>query len=226
MLCQIIFLTIWKVFCMDFNVLKLYRVFALIGLILVIKQIIFLCKKPKNSTHFSLLFWVCFYPWAIETAVFLLGDMFGKPDRLNVIESQGVKIVLLLILFVQIVLTVLLYLFSGRYAEFHIVYKPKKKRKPLMVDLDESYIVLYGFLKFNKKKIYIRDISIEDSVYILQLAESKLFPYAAIFAAKDRFLIKLKNGKAFKIRNKCGVVFGPTAELIILAKTLGVRFES
>ncbi len=211
---------------MNFNIFELYRVFAIIGLIFLIKQIVFLCNKHKNSTYFALPFWLCFGVWTMETLLFLLADAFGKPNGLNNIEPQGVRVTLFVFLLIQVVMTVLMYLFCGRYAVFNIVYMPKKRRKPLMVNFDESYIVFYGLFKLNKKKIYIRDISIEDSAYIMQFAESKLFPYAAIIGAEEYFFVQLKNGKSIKICNKCGILSGSTVELIKLAKTLGIKFES
>ena len=140
---------------MDTNMLTIYRIFAVLGAVLLIKQIIFLVNKPKNSTYAGLLFWLSAFLWIMTTIPLVLVDVFGKPNGLNTIESNGVLAVFYVLLFIQISFTILLYLFSGKYAEYHIIYNPKKRREKATINYEESYIVLYGMLKFKKKKIFI-----------------------------------------------------------------------
>ena len=128
--------------------------------------------------------------------------------------------------FLQAALTVLLYLLSGKYSEYHIIYNPKKTRNPLTINFEESYIILYGFFKFKKKKIYIKDISVENSTYVMQSLKSKYFPLAALLGSKEFFSVKLKNGKLVNIINKQGVLSGATYELIKLTKVLKIKYTS
>lgn len=211
---------------MDINILECYRIFAVIGFILIVKQIVFLCNKPQNSTYFIFPFWISASLWALETALFVLVDVFGKPDGLNTIESQSIVFILYVFLFVQAGLTVLLYIFSGKYAEYHITYNAKKKGKNLTINLEESYIVLYGLLKFNRKKIFIRDINVTDSSYVMENLKSKLFPYAAILGSKEYLSAKLTNGKTVNICNKSVLLSGEIYAMIGLTKVLGIKYVS
>ena len=211
---------------MDINVLEFYRIFAFIGLIIIIYQVVFLCNKQHSVTYFSLPFWLCFFVWVIETTPLFLSDMFGKPDGLDDINSQSIIFILYILLLTQVTLTVLLYLFSGQYAEFHIIYTSKKRNKAATINLEESYIVLYGFSKLNKKKIYLQDISIENSVYVIQSLKSKFFPHAAVIGSKEYFSVKLKNGEVINIINKHGILSGAIRELITLTKVLGIKYVS
>ena len=209
---------------MDINILEFYRVFAVIGFILIVKQIVFLCNKPKNSTYFVFPFWICASLWLIETALFVLVDIFGKPDGLNIIESKSIVFILYVFLFVQVGLTVLLYIFSGKYAEYHIIYNAKKRKQN--IDLEKSYIVLYGLLKFKRKKIFIRDINVEDSSYVMEHLKSKLFPYAAILGSKEYLSAKLTNGTTVNIGNKPIFLSGETYAMIKLTKVMGIKYIS
>lgn len=211
---------------MDINVLEFYRIFAFIGLIIIIYQVVFLCNKQHSVTYFSLPFGLCFFVWVIETTSLFLADMFGKPDGLDDINSQSIIFILYIFLLTQVSLTVLLYLFSGPYAEFHIIYTSKKRNKAAKINLEESYIVLYGFSKLSKKKIYLQDISIEDSVYVMQFSKSKFFPHAAVIGSKEYFSVKLKNGEVINIINKHGILSGAIHELITLTKVLGIKYVS
>ena len=209
---------------MDINVLEFYRIFAGIGFILVVKQILFLCNKHQNATYFKLPFWISAFLWAMETVLFALVDVFGKPDGLNIIESQSTAFMFYFFFLVQVGLTVLLYVFSGKYAEYHIVYNAKKSKHRPSVNLEESYIILYGLLKFNKKKIFMCDIIAEDSFYAMESLRSKMFPYAAVLGSREYFSAKLKNGAIVNIFNMHGILSGATCELIKLTKVLGVKY--
>lgn len=211
---------------MDINMLTIYRVFAVLGTVLLIKQIIFFINKPKKSTYALLPFLLSAFLWGIATITFVLTDVFGKPDGLKIIESNGVLVVLYVLLFIQISFTILLYLFSGKYAEYHIIYNPKKRREKATINYEESYIVLYGMLKFKKKKIFIRDIVVDESYYVQQFLQSKLFPYAAIMGSKEYLSAKLVDGKTVKISNQSIFLSGDNTALIKLTKTLGIKYTS
>ena len=211
---------------MDTNMLTIYRIFAVLGAVLLIKQIIFLVNKPKNSTYAGLLFWLSAFLWIMTTIPFVLVDVFGKPDGLNTIESNGVLAVLYVLLSMQISFTILLYLFSGKYAEYHIVYNPKKRKEKVTINYEESYLVLYGMLKLKKKKIFIRDIVVEESYYVHQFLQSNLFPYAAMIGAKEYLSAKLVDGKTVKISNQSIFLSGDCMALIKLIKTIGIKYVS
>jgi hypothetical protein len=211
---------------MDTNMLTIYRIFAVLGAVLLIKQIIFLVNKPKNSTYAGLLFWLSAFLWIMTTIPFVLVDVFGKPDGLNTIESNGVLAVLYVLLSMQISFTILLYLFSGKYAEYHIVYNPKKRKEKATINYEESYLVLYGMLKLKKKKIFIRDIVVEESYYVHQFLQSNLFPYAAMIGAKEYLSAKLVDGKTVKISNQSIFLSGDCMALIKLIKTIGIKYVS
>lgn len=211
---------------MDTNMLTIYRIFAVLGAVLLIKQIFFLVNKPKNSTYAVLLFWLSAFLWIMTTIPFVLVDVFGKPDGLNTIESNGVLAVLYVLLSMQISFTILLYLFSGKYAEYHIVYNPKKRKEKATINKEESYLVLYGMLKLKKKKIFIRDIVVEESYYVHQFLQSNLFPYAAMIGAKEYLSAKLVDGKTVKISNQSIFLSGDCMALIKLIKTIGIKYVS
>ena len=211
---------------MDTNMLTIYRIFAVLGAVLLIKQIIFLVNKPKNSTYAGLLFWLSVFLWIMTTIPFVLVDVFGKPDGLNTIESNGVLVVFYVLLSLQISFTILLYLFSGKYAEYHIVYNPKKRKEKVTINYEESYLVLYGMLKLKKKKIFIRDIVVEESYYVHQFLQSNLFPYAAMIGAKEYLSAKLVDGKTVKISNQSIFLSGDCMALIKLIKTIGIKYVS
>jgi hypothetical protein len=211
---------------MDTNMLTIYRIFAVLGAVLLIKQIIFLVNKPKNSTYAGLLFWLSAFLWIMTTIPFVLVDVFGKPDGLNTIESNGVLAVFYVLLSMQISFTILLYLFSGKYAEYHIVYNPKKRKEKATINYEESYLVLYGMLKLKKKKIFIRDIVVEESYYVHQFLQSNLFPYAAMIGAKEYLSAKLVDGKTVKISNQSIFLSGDCMALIKLIKTIGIKYVS
>ncbi len=212
---------------MDINILKIYRIFAIIGLILIVKQIVFLCTKTKNVTYYGIPFWLFAFIFTLESFLFILVDLQGKPNGIDSITPQSnVYILLLIFLFIQVCSTLLLYLFSGKYAEHHIVYNEKKGRKKATVNIEESYIILYGLLKFINKKVYVRDISVDESCYITTSLKSKLFPYAAVLGSNNYMLIRLVNGKTIKISDFSVFLLGDTFALLQFTKALGIKISS
>lgn len=222
----------WKGIIMDINILKLYRIFAVIGLAIIVYEIILVCKifirkEIKNVTMCTMAF---FWPgviWILDTSVFMLGDFLGKPDGLDGLnpsiypENMDGYIVFLVCLFLHIGSTVLLYLFCGKYAEFHLVYNPKKRRKPLTFNMEESYFVYYGFLK-RKRVIWLRDIIVEESRYIAEVEYSKAFPIASAMASTDRLILKLTNGKTYKITIREAFVAGSGDGFLTIAKVMNI----
>ena len=206
--------------------LTTYRIFAILGIVLLIKQIIFLINRPKNATYAVLLFWLSAFLWVMATIPFVLVDAFGKPDGLNIIEPKGILVVFYALLFIQISFTILLYLFSGKYAEYHIIYNPKKRKEKATINYEKSYIVLYGMLKLKKKKIFIRDIVVDESYYVHQFLQSKCFPYAAVIGSKEYLSAILVDGKTVKISNQAIFLFGDHTALIKLTKILGIKYIS
>ena len=207
------------------DIIKLYRIFALVGLFLIIYEMIFVKKRQKHTTYAMFPFRISSILWAFFTGCLIFLDYSDKNNVLNGLTLQKLlsSYSFLLFYFIpQVCLTFMLFLFSGKYAEYHIVYKPKKKRKPWTVDLEESYIVLYGLLKF-KRKIYIRDIVIEDSYFIDEFKPSKLFPYAAIIATKEYMVAKLTNGKTIKINCSPFFILDETVALLELAKKMRIK---
>lgn len=207
------------------DIIKLYRFFALIGFFIIIYEMIFVKKRQKYITYALFPFLVSSMLWAFVTGCLIFLDY---SDQNNVLDGVTLQKLLsshsfLLIYFIpQVCLTFMLFLFSGKYAEYHIAYKPKKKRKPWTVNLEESYIVLYGLLKI-KRKVYIRDIVIEDSYFINEFKQSKLFPYAAIIATKEYMITKLTDGKKVKINCSPFFILDETGALFDLAKKMRIR---
>ena len=211
---------------MDINILKFYRIFAVIGLVLIIRQIVFLCNKPQNATYFVFPFCASAFLWGLETAVFILVDVFGKPNGLNIITSSSIAFILYLFLSFQTCSTILLYMFSGKYVEYHIVYNNFKKKKLQVIDPEESYIILYGLglFEINKKKIYIRDIVVEQSYFVFECKSSKIFPYAAIMGTKNYMIANLISGKKVKISSNPLLLSGDIFTLSRLAKKMKIKF--
>ena len=117
-------------------------------------------------------------------------------------------------------------MFSDKYLEYHIVYNNLKRKKPQAINLEESYIILYGLslFKINKKKIYIRDIVVEQSYFVFEYKPSKLFPYAAMMGTKNYMIAKLISGKKVKISSNPLLLSGDIFTLSRLAKKMKIKF--
>ena len=208
------------------DIIKLYKIIALGGLIFIIYEIIFVKRKKKNTTYaiypfcFSSIYWV-FFTGCLAVIDFSDrdGELYGLTFR-YILDTYSF---LLFIFLIQVCFTVMLFLFLGKYSEYHIVYNPKKKRKPLTINLEESYIVLYGLLKVKKEKIYVRDIVIEDSVYVMEFSESKFFPILAVIGSKEYMVAKLTNGKTIKINCSPFFIHDEGFTLLSLAKTMKIK---
>ena len=165
--------------------------------------------------------------WILYTTLFVLVDIWGKPNGLDgpnpPIKQEHLDnfIMFSVFLVVQISCTILLYLFCGKYAEFHLVYNPKKRRKPLTFNMEESYFVYYGFLK-RKRVIWLRDIIVEESRYIAEVEYSKAFPIASAMASTDRLILKLTNGKTYKITIREAFVAGSGDGFLTIAKVMNI----
>ena len=171
-------------------------------------------------------FYVSSIYWVFITGCLAVIDFTDRDGELNGLTFRYILDTysfLLFIFLIQVCLTLMLYLFLGKYSEYHIVYNPKKKRKPLTINLEESYIVLYGLLKVKKEKIYIRDIVIEDSVYVMEYLKSKFFPILAVIGSKEYMIAKLTNGKTIKINCSPFFIYDESLNLLSLAKTMKIK---
>lgn len=219
---------------MDINIFKFYRIFAVVGLAIIAYEIfvqckLFLSKDKKNTICFLFPFFISAVIWVLYTTLFVLGDLFGKPDGLDSLnplvypDVKNVFILFLLSLFIQIGSTILLFLFCGKFMKFHLVFNPKKRRKPWTFNLEESYFVYYGFLK-RKRVVWLRDIIVEESCYISKTEYSKAFPIASIMSSEERLLLKLINGKTYKIRVREAFVAGNIDGLLTIVKVMNIPF--
>lgn len=137
---------------MNINYLEIYRLFTIVGTFFYIKEIVLVCSKPKNCMYHLLPVILLFAPWFLANYAFILMDIsppIGLDEWMHYTENI---ITLSIALAMQICMVILIYLFHGKYVEFHIVYNPKKRRKKQTVNLDESYIIFYGLTKFKKNK--------------------------------------------------------------------------
>lgn len=211
---------------MDMDIIKLYKVFALVGLIFIVYEIFFVKQRKKNTTYAMFPFLISAILWVFLTGCLVVIDITdtnGELSGLTLPSLLSSHIFLLLLFVIQVCLTIMLFLFLGKYSEYHIVYNPKKKRKPLTINLEESYIVLYGLLKIKKEKIYIRDIVIEDSYFVDEVNSSKFFPIASVIGTKEYMVAKLTNGKTIKINCSPFFILDETNTLLFLAKLMKIK---
>ena len=210
------------------DIIKLYKIFALVGCIFIIYEIIFVKRKKKNTTYAMFPFYLSAIMWVFISGCLIAIDVGDSENQLHDLPFKSVftsfgSLALFSILLLQVCLTLMLYLFLGKYSEYHIIYNPKKKRKPLTINLEESYIVLYGLLKVKKEKIYVRDIVIEDSVYVMEFLKSKFFPILAVIGSQEYMIAKLTNGKTIKINCSPFFIYDESLNLLSLAKTMKIK---
>lgn len=198
------------------------------GLCFIVYEIIFIKRKQKNTTYAMFPFFLSAILWGFFTGCLIAIDLADSENKLNDIPFESImnsfgSLGLFSLLILQICLTITLYLFSGKYAEYHITYYPKKKRRPLALNYEDSYIVLYGLLKVNKQVIYIRDIIVEESYFVYEFTPSKWFPIAGIIGSKDYLVARLVSGKRIIINCSPFFIYDANNDLLALAKFLKIK---
>lgn len=215
---------------MEFDIIDLYKVFAIIDIFLVIRKIIFIKRKVPNVTYYALYFFVpCAILGFLYTLTLFLVAEFSNPPMPPLMEMEiEHRILWISFLLINFCITVMLFVLSRKYATFHIVYYPKKRRKPKVVNVEESYIIRHKL--FGDQTILVRDIIPEESFYyMIDGKESKLFPYAQLLGSEEYMTIKLKNGKKVKIQSYSVFLSASSidtlSELYDLAKALNIEVK-
>ena len=213
-----------------FDIIDLYKVFAVIDIFLVIRRIVLIKKSPPGTIYYQTYLFIICAVLAFEcTLPFVLVTTFGNPPILPLMDLPVEhRIMWLTFLLIDLCVTFALLIFSGKYATYHIVYYPKKKRTPKTVNIEESFIIRHKL--FFSQTILVRDIIPEKSYYFkISGKESKLFPYMSIFGGEEYLVAQLKSAKDVKIQNNMiflrGTSYSDHNELPELAKALNIEIK-
>ena len=205
---------------MEFNILHLYRVLLAIYIFLVVKKIVFIARKPKNISYYStyLFSLVAVLGFLCNIDLMLIAEFCEPPvTSFETMEING-RIVFLVILFIAIMLTYVLFLLSRKYATYNLIYVKGNKK----INLEESYIILHKL--FKDVKIHLNDIVPEESCYCLVTPKkSKIFLYASILGGNEYADLRLKNGKRIKIANNSVILQGSRLTWFSLKRALKIE---
>ena len=205
----------------------LYRIFAILDVVLIIKRILLVRKVSKNTAYYaSHLFCLLVFLVIILTFGFIVMEFPTDSGRsfYNTPFSDQIlgPAIMLYVFIIYICASLGLFIVSRKYATYNIVYNKKVRRKKQTVNLEESYIILHKM--FGDKKIFVRDIVVEESCYyMIDGPKSKLFPNASIYGIKEYMILKLTNGQRIKIQNNDLILEGEGCALLDLTKALDIE---
>lgn len=215
---------------MELDIIDLYKVCAIIDIFSVIRKIVFIKRKPPNVIYYAThLFVLCAILGGMYTLVLMMAAEFSSPSMPTLIElTLEHRVMWLILLMIDLCITIALLILSGKYATYHIVYYPKKRKKTKIVNLDESYIIRHRL--FGTQKIWVRDFVVEKSSYCMKSGRtSKIFPNAHILGWEEYLAAQLKNGKKVKIQNNFVFLSGTQSNVLLklpeLANALGIEHK-
>ena len=209
-----------------FDGTDLYKIFIVITIVLIVKRICLTKNKSPQVTHYSRF---VFFIWAAIVIIanfgfMLISEAHNSPFSMPLSKLSGTEWCIILgTVFLNVIPTMLLYVFTRKYATYHLVYKSKTKNKKIRIMMEESYVILHRML--GDKKIPVKDIVIEESAYyLIDGHKSKITPYAEILGQQSYAIIKLTNGKKIKLQDDWFLLEGGDGALR-LAKELKIDIK-
>ena len=210
---------------MDTKIFLTYRILIVLSVIAIIKRTMMMRKASEHTKYYAnYVFWICTGVAFLNHFCFVLcefGDFYGMSfDDLG----TGHIVMMCYFFMASACFTIGQFIFSGKYATYHIVYNKKIKRKPQTINCDESFIVLHKL--FKDEKILVKDIVVDKSCYYrIDGRKSRLFSNANVLHSEEYAVLILTNNKKIKIQETPLLLQGAMLDLINLTQALNIQIK-